>query len=195
MASALENVKVVDLTRTLAGPFCTQMMGDMGAEVVKVEEPSLGDETRHWVPFWDNLSTQFASFNRSKRSLSVNLKEKEGVDLVLGLAAKADVMIESFRTGALDRMGLGYEAVRKVNPGIVYCSISGYGRTGPMADKPGYDLIIQAYSGLMYLTGEPDGPPVRVGFSMVDLFTGMLAYGSIMTALYPPRTDWRGTVD
>ena len=184
MASALENVKVVDLTRTLAGPFCTQMMGDMGAEVVKVEEPSLGDETRHWVPFWDNLSTQFASFNRNKRSMSVNLKEKEGVDMVLGLVAKADVMIESFRTGALDRMGLGYDAVRKINPGIVYCSISGYGRTGPMADMPGYDLIIQAYSGLMYLTGEPDGPPVRVGFSMVDLFTGMLAYGSIMTALY-----------
>ena len=184
MPPALENVKVVDLTRTLAGPFCTQMMGDLGADVVKVEEPSLGDETRHWTPFWDNLSTQFASFNRNKRSLSLNLKEQEGVEIVLGLAANADVMIESFRTGALDRMGLGYDAVRKINPGIVYCSISGYGRTGPLADKPGYDLIIQGYSGLMDLTGEPDGPPLRVGFSMVDLFTGMLAYGSVMTALY-----------
>lgn len=183
MASALENVKVVDLTRTLAGPFCTQMMGDMGAEVVKIEEPERGDETRGWTPFWNDVSTQFLSFNRNKRSLSVNLKEREGVDVVLGLAAKADVMVESFRTGALDRMGLGYEAVRKLNPGIVYCSISGYGRTGPLADLPGYDLIIQAYSGLMDLTGDPDGAPMRVGFSLVDLFTGMMAYGCILTAL------------
>ena len=183
MPSALENVKVVDLTRTLAGPFCTMMLGDMGADVVKIEEPELGDETRSWTPFWNDVSTQFLSFNRNKRSLGVNLKDKEGVDAVLGLAAKADVMVESFRTGALDRMGLGYEAVRKVNPGIVYCSVSGYGRTGPLADKPGYDLIIQAYSGLMHLTGEPDGMPLRVGFSLVDLFTGMMAYGCIVTAL------------
>jgi len=183
MASALENVKVVDLTRTLAGPFCTMMLGDMGADVVKIEEPERGDETRSWTPFWNDVSTQFLSFNRNKRSLGVNLKEKEGIDIVLGLAAKADVMVESFRTGALDRMGLGYEAVRQLNPRIVYCSVSGYGRTGPLADKPGYDLIIQAYSGLMNLTGEPDGLPLRVGFSLVDLFTGMMAYGCILTAL------------
>ena len=183
MASALENVKVVDLTRTLAGPFCTMMLGTMGADVVKIEEPELGDETRGWTPFWNDVSAQFLSFNRNKRSLGVNLKEKEGVDIVLGLAAKVDVMVESFRTGALDRMGLSYDAVRQVNPRIVYCSISGYGRTGPLADKPGYDLIIQAYSGLMDLTGEPDGLPLRVGFSLVDLFTGMMAYGCILTAL------------
>ena len=150
---------------------------------MKIEEPELGDETRGWTPFWNDVSTQFLSFNRNKRSLGVNIKEKEGVDVVLGLAAKADVMVESFRTGALDRMGLGYEAVRQVNPGIVYCSVSGYGRTGPLADQPGYDLIIQAYSGLMELTGEPDGLPLRVGFSLVDLFTGMMAYGCILTAL------------
>ncbi|PKB80889.1 MAG: formyl-CoA transferase [SAR202 cluster bacterium Io17-Chloro-G9] len=183
MAAALENLKVVDLTRTLAGPFCTMMMGDMGADVVKIEEPNLGDETRSWTPFWNGESTQFLSFNRNKRSLSLNLKDQEAVDIVLGLAAKADVMVESFRGGALDRMGLGYDAVRKINPGIVYCSISGYGRTGPKAKLPGYDLIIQAYSGLMNLTGEPDGMPLRVGFSLVDLFTGMMAYGSILTAL------------
>ena len=119
--------------------------------------------------------TRAPSSSRStgnKRSLSLNLKEQEAVDIVLAMAADADVMVESFRTGALDRMGLGYEAVRAINPGIVYCSISGYGRTGPMADMPGYDLIIQAYSGLMNLTGEPDGLPLRVGFSLVDLFTG-----------------------
>ena len=184
MVSALQDLKVVDLTRTLAGPFCTMMLGDMGADVIKIEEPSRGDETRSWTPFWNGEGTQFLTFNRNKRSLSLNLKEKEAVDIALGLAAKSDVMIESFRTGALDRMGLGYEAVREVNPGIIYCSISGYGRTGPMADMPGYDLIIQAYSGLMNLTGDPNGSPMRVGFSLVDLFTGMMAYGAIMTALH-----------
>ena len=184
MTSALHNIKVVDLTRTLAGPFCTMMLGDMGADVVKIEEPEHGDETRAWPPLWNGESANFLSFNRNKRSLSLNLKEPQAVDIVLSLAQDADVMIESFRTGALDRMGLGYDAVRAVNPDIVYCSISGYGRTGPMADKPGYDLIIQGYSGLMSLTGEADGLPLRVGFSLVDLFTGMMAYGSIVTALY-----------
>jgi len=184
MTAALENIKVVDLTRTLAGPFCTMMLGDMGADVVKIEEPQHGDETRSWTPFWNSESTQFVSFNRNKRSLAINLKEPEAIEILLALATDADVMVESFRAGALDRMGLGYQAVKQINPDIVYCSISGYGRTGPMADKPGYDLIIQAYSGLMNLTGEPDGPPLRVGFSLVDLFTGMMAYGSVMTALY-----------
>ncbi len=183
MPGALDNITVVDLTRTLAGPFCTMMLGDMGAEVVKIEEPNHGDETRSWTPFWNGESTQFLSFNRNKRSLSLNLKEQAGIDIVLGLAKEADVMIESFRAGSLERMGLGYEAVKKINPDIVYCSISGYGRTGPMADMPGYDLIIQAYSGLMNLTGDPDGLPLRVGFSLVDLFAGMMAYGSIVTAL------------
>jgi crotonobetainyl-CoA:carnitine CoA-transferase CaiB-like acyl-CoA transferase len=192
MSAALENIRVVDLTRTLAGPFCTMMLGDMGADVIKIEEPEHGDETRSWTPFWNGESTQFVSFNRNKRSLTVNLKEREGVDIVLGLARDADVMIESFRAGALDRMGLGYEAVREVKPDIVYCSISGFGRTGPLAQKPGYDLLIQAYSGLMGLTGEPDGMPMRVGFSLVDLFTGMMAYGSIMTALYHRQQTGEG---
>ena len=183
MAAALDSIKVVDLTRTLAGPFCTMLMGDMGADVVKIEEPSAGDETRKWTPFWNGESTQFLSFNRNKRSLAVNLKETDGIKIVRELAADADVMIESFRAGALDRMGLGYEEINKSNPGIVYCSISGYGRTGPMADMPGYDLLIQAYSGLMSLTGDPDGLPLRVGFSLVDLFAGMMAYGTIVTAL------------
>lgn len=192
MPSALENIKVVDLTRTLAGPFCTMMLGDMGADVIKIEEPEHGDEIRSWLPFWNGESTQFVTFNRNKRSLSINLKEQEGIDIVLALAKDADVMIESFRAGALDRMGLGYAAVKKIKPDILYCSISGFGRTGPMADKPGYDLLIQAYSGLMNLTGEPDGMPMRVGFSLVDLFTGMMAYGSIMTALYHREQTGQG---
>jgi len=183
MAAALDKIKVVDLTRTLAGPFCTMLMGDMGAEVIKIEEPTGGDETRKWTPFVNGESTQFLTFNRNKRSLSVNLKEREGLKIVQDLAADADVMIESFRAGTLDRLGLGYEAIKKTNPGVVYCSISGYGRTGPMADMPGYDLLIQAYSGLMSLTGDPEGSPLRIGFSLVDLFTGMMAYGTILTAL------------
>ena len=183
MPGALDKIKVVDLTRTLAGPFCTMLMGDMGAEVVKVEEPTGGDETRKWTPFWNGESTQFLTFNRNKRSLAVNLKEPEGLKIVKDMAADADVMIESFRAGTLDRIGLGYEEIKKMNPGVVYCSISGYGRTGPMADMPGYDLLIQAYSGLMNLTGNPDGSPLRIGFSLVDLFTGMMAYATILTAL------------
>ena len=192
MPSALENIKVVDLTRTLAGPFCTMMLGDMGADIIKIEEPENGDEIRSWMPFWNGESTQFVTFNRNKRSVTINLKEQEGIDIILSLVKDADVMIESFRSGALDRMGLGYAAVKEVKPDILYCSISGFGRTGPMADKPGYDLLIQAYSGLMNLTGEPDGMPMRVGFSLVDLFTGMMAYGSIMTALYHRQQTGQG---
>ena len=183
MVAALDKIKVVDLTRTLAGPFCTMLMGDMGAEVIKIEEPTGGDETRHWTPFVNGESTQFLPFNRNKRSLAVNLKEPDGLKIVKDLAADADVMIESFRAGTLERLGLGYEEIKKINPGVVYCSISGYGRTGPMSDMPGYDLLIQAYSGLMSLTGDPDGSPLRIGFSLVDLFTGMMAYGTILTAL------------
>lgn len=193
MAAALENIRVVDLTRTLAGPFCTMLLGDMGADVIKIEEPERGDEIRSWLPFWDGgESTQFTTFNRNKRSLSLNLKEQEGRAIALALAKDADLMLESFRAGALERMGLGYGDIQALNPGIVYCSISGYGRTGPLAEKPGYDLIIQAYSGLMDLTGEPDGLPMRVGFSLVDLFTGMMAYGSVLTALYHQRQTGQG---
>ena len=192
MPAALQNIKVVDLTRTLAGPFCTMMLGDMGADVIKIEEPERGDETRSWTPFWNGESTQFVSFNRNKRSLSLNLRAPEGLEIVRALAKDADVMIESFRAGALERMGLGYDAIRAINPAIVYASISGYGRTGPLAEKPGYDLIIQAYSGLMDLTGEPDGSPMRVGFSLVDLFTGMMAFGSVVTALYHKQATGQG---
>ena len=183
MVAALDKIKVVDLTRTLAGPFCTMLMGDMGAEVIKIEEPTGGDETRKWTPFVNGESTQFLTFNRNKRSLSVNLKEPEGLKIVQDLAADADVLIESFRAGSLDRLGLGYEVIKSTHPGVVNCAISGNGRTGAMALLQGYELLIQAYSGLMSLTGDPDGSPLRIGFSLVDLFTGMMAYGTILTAL------------
>ena len=192
MNAVLKNIKVVDLTRTLAGPFSTMMLGDMGAEVIKIEEPENGDETRSWTPFWNGESSVFVAFNRNKRGISVNLKEQEGIDLVLSLVKDADIVVESFRAGALDRMGLGYADIKTINPNIIYCSISGYGRTGPLANKPGYDLLIQAYSSLMNLTGETDGMPMRVGFSLVDLSTGMMAYGSMMTALYHRNVTGKG---
>tara|TARA_B100000029_G_scaffold73062_2_gene64977 strand:+ start:2083 stop:3300 length:1218 start_codon:yes stop_codon:yes gene_type:complete len=192
MNAVLNNIKVLDLTRTIAGPFSTMMLGDMGAEVIKIEEPENGDETRSWTPFWNGESSVFVAFNRNKRGISVNLKEQEGIDLVLSLAKEADIVVESFRAGALDRMGLGYGDIKAINPDIIYCSISGYGRTGPLANKPGYDLLIQAYSSLMNLTGETDGMPMRVGFSLVDLFTGMMAYGSMMTALYHRNMTGKG---
>ncbi len=192
MASALDGIKVIDITRTLAGPFCTMFLGDMGADVIKVEEPGHGDETRNWTPFWNDVGTQFLAFNRNKRSLTLNLKDQRSVQIFKDLAKDADVMLESLRTGTADRMGLGYDVISELNPRIVYCSVSGYGRTGPLADKPGYDLIIQGYSGLMSTTGEPDGPPLRTGYSLVDLFTGMMAYGSIVTALYNREHTGKG---
>ena len=184
MAGALDGIRVVDLTRTLAGPFCTMTLGDMGADVIKVEEPSLGDETRAWSPLWNGVSTQFLTFNRNKRGITLNLRDRRAVDICLNLAGRADVMVESYRTGTADRMGIGYEAVRRINPRVVYCSVSGFGRTGPLADRPGYDLVMQGYCGLMSTTGEDGGPPIRAGFSLADLFAGMMAYGSIVTALF-----------
>ena len=192
MDPALSGLKVLDLTRTLAGPFCTMTLGDMGADVIKVEEPTKGDETRSWTPFWDGVGVHFASFNRNKRSITLNLRDPRAVDICLKLAEDADVMIESYRAGTADRMGIGYQQVKQLNPRIVYCSISGFGRTGPLGDRPGYDLIIQGYGGLMSTTGEAGGPPLRAGYSVVDIFTGMMAYSSITTALLARERSGEG---
>lgn len=192
MPGALEGIRVLDLTRTLAGPFCTMQLADMGADVVKVEEPNHGDETRGWPPFWEDLSCYFLAINRNKRSIALNLKRPEAVEVTKRLAARSDIMIESFRTGAMDSMGLGYEHIKKVNPRIIYCSISGYGRTGPLKDKPGYDPMVQAYGGLMSITGEPGRPPVRAGYSLVDLVCAWIAYSGILTALYHRERTGKG---
>ena len=184
MTGPLAGLFVLDLSRTLAGPYCTMNLGDMGADVVKVEEPTRGDETRQWAPFWDGQSCFYMSVNRNKRNIAVNLKHPQGVEVIKKLAAKADVMIESFRAGAMDRMGLGYEAMKAINPRLIYCAISGFGRTGPLSHKGGYDLMVQAYSGLMSTTGEPGRTPLRIGFSLVDVTCGWVAYGGIMTALF-----------
>jgi formyl-CoA transferase len=187
----LEGLRVLDLTRALAGPYCTMMLGDLGADVIKVERPGRGDESRGWgPPFvgepygpYPGESAYFLAINRNKRSVTVNMKSPEGQEIVRRLAARSDIMVENFRTGVLDRMGLGYDGVRAANPRLVYCSISGYGRTGPYADRPGYDFVIQAEGGFMGITGPEEGPPSRVGVPVVDIATGMFAATAILAAL------------
>ena len=192
MPGALEGIKVLDLSRTLAGPFCTMQLADMGADVIKIEEPTTGDETRQWLPQWNGISCYYLSINRNKRSIGLNLKMPEALEVVRKLAAKSDVLIESFRTGGAESLGFGYEDIKRINPRIIYCAVSGYGRTGPLKDKPGYDLMVQAYGGLMSTTGNPGEPPVRTGYSLVDTICGLVAYGGILTALYQREETGRG---
>jgi crotonobetainyl-CoA:carnitine CoA-transferase CaiB-like acyl-CoA transferase len=180
---ALTGVRVLDLTRVLAGPFCSMILADHGAEVIKVEEPGKGDDTRSWPPFLAGESTYFMSINRGKQSMTLNLKAPEGQEILRKLIAKSDVLIENFRTGTMDRLGFGYATVRTLNPKLVYCSISGFGESGPEAARAGYDLVVQAESGIMDITGFSDGPPVKVGTSIADLVAGMSAAHGITLAL------------
>jgi crotonobetainyl-CoA:carnitine CoA-transferase CaiB-like acyl-CoA transferase len=189
---ALRGTRVLDLTRVLAGPFCSMILADHGADVVKVEEPGKGDDTRSWPPFLAGESTYFMSVNRGKRSMTLNLKAPAGQDVLRKLIAKSDVLIENFRTGTMERLGFGYAAVRKLNPELVYCSISGFGESGPEASRAGYDLIVQAESGIMDITGFADGPPVKVGTSIADLVAGMSAAHGITLALHARTRTRRG---
>jgi len=187
----LEGLRVVDMTRALAGPYCTMMLGDLGADVIKVERPGRGDDSRGWgPPFvgepygpYPGESAYFIAANRNKRSITVNLKSREGQEIVRRLAGVSDALIENFRTGVLDKMGLGYDDLHAVNPRLVYCSISGYGRTGPYAQRPGYDFIIQAEGGMMGIIGPEEGPPYRVGVPIVDITSGMFAAAGVLAAL------------
>jgi crotonobetainyl-CoA:carnitine CoA-transferase CaiB-like acyl-CoA transferase len=188
----LAGVRVIDLTRVLAGPFCAMSLGDMGAEVIKIEEPGKGDDTRGWPPFVSGEATYFLSVNRNKKSLTLNMKAPEGQEILRRLLASADVVLENFRPGTMERLGFGYEALRKVNPRLVYCSISGFGESGPEAHRPGYDLIVQGESGVMDITGFPDGPPVKVGNSIGDLVAGMAATQGITLALLSREKTGRG---
>ena len=182
---ALEGIRVLDLTRALAGPFCTLMLGDHGADVIKIEMPGSGDDTRHWgPPFIQEESAYFLSINRNKRSLTLNFKEDEAIQIFLKLAKDADVIVENFTPGVMERFGLGYEAVKVVNPKIVYCSISGFGQDGPYRSRPAYDQIMQGISGLMSITGEPDGEPQKVGIAVADIGAGMWAAFGVMAAIH-----------
>ncbi len=188
----LAGIRVVDLTRVLAGPFCAMALGDMGAEVIKIEEPGRGDDTRGWPPFAGGEATYFMAVNRSKKSLTLNLKAPDGQAILRGLIARADVVLENFRPGTMERLGFGFEALRKTNPRLIYCSISGFGESGPEASRPGYDLIVQGESGVMDLTGFADGPPVKVGNSIADLVAGMSAAHGITLALLARERSGRG---
>jgi crotonobetainyl-CoA:carnitine CoA-transferase CaiB-like acyl-CoA transferase len=188
----LHGIRVIDLTRVLAGPFCSMSLGDMGAEVIKVEEPGKGDDTRGWPPFANGESTYFMSVNRNKKSLTLNMKTPEGQAILRRLIAKADVVIENFRPGTMERLGFGYDALRKLNPRLIYCSISGFGESGPESSRPGYDLIVQGESGVMDLTGFPDGPPVKVGNSIGDLVAGMSAAQGVTLALLSRAKTGKG---
>ena len=182
---ALQDIQVLDLTRALAGPFCTLMLGDYGADVIKIEIPETGDDTRHWgPPFIGDESAYFLSINRNKRSLTLNFKEQEAIKIFLKLVEKADVVVENFTPGVMKRFGLDYEAVKAINPSIIYCSISGFGQDGPYQNRPAYDQIMQGVSGLMSITGEPDGEPQKVGIAVSDIGAGMWAAFAVMTALH-----------
>jgi len=195
MSDALAGVKVLDLSRILTGPYCTMMMADLGAEVVKIEAPGAGDDTRQWgPPFINGESTYFLSVNRNKQSLTLNLKHPEGQAVFLDLVKWADVLVENFRPGTMEKLGFGYERLRELNPGLIYCSISGFGNTGPYRLKPGYDVLAQAMGGMMGVTGYEGGPPVKAGMSVADIGAGMFAAFGIMAALFSRQQTGRGQV-
>ncbi len=198
-SGALSHLRVLDLSRVLAGPWASQVLADLGAEVIKVERPGDGDETRAWGPPWlegepggARASAYFASANRGKRSITVNVARPEGQAIVRRLAERSDVLLENYKVGVLARYGLGYEALAAANPGLVYCSITGFGQTGPYRSRPGYDFLIQAMGGLMSITGEPDGPPMKVGVAITDLLTGMYAATAVLAALAHRERSGRG---
>ena len=193
MTKPLSDLKVLDLSRVLAGPYCTMLLADMGADVIKVERPGAGDDTRGYgPPFLSGESTYFLSVNRNKRSMTLDMKHPKGKEILGNLIRTADVLVENFRPGTLEKLGFGYEEALVVNPRLVYCSISGYGHNGPSAAFPGYDLVVQGEGGIADLTGEPDGPPMKVGTSQADIVAGMNAFSGILLALLARLQTGRG---
>ena len=193
MVKPLDGILVIDLSRVLAGPYCSMELADMGATVIKVEIPGSGDDTRAYgPPFLNGESTYFMSVNRNKKSMTLNLKHARGKEILRQLLEKGDVLVENFRPGTLDGLGFGYDAVHALNPKLIYCSISGFGQTGPYAQRPGYDLIAQAEGGVMSLTGEPDAAPIKVGLSFADITAGMNAFSGILLALLARQQTGEG---
>lgn len=184
----LSGLTVLDLSRVLAGPWCGQILGDLGAEVIKVEQPGMGDDTRKWgppfLPDGSGDASYYACTNRNKRSIAVDIARPEGADLIRRIAARADIVLENFRTGGLAKYGIDYSDLRAINPALIWCSITGFGHTGPEKDRGGYDFLIQGMSGLMSVTGQPDGPPTKAGVPIADLLTGLWAAISVLGALH-----------
>ena len=193
MAKALEGIKVLDLSRALAGPYCTMMLADMGAEVIKLEMPGRGDDSRSWgPPFVEGESAYFMSINRNKKSITLNMKSDKSTEIIHKLIKQSDVLVENFRPGAMERLGLGYERVKEMNPRIIYCSISGFGQDGPYRMLPGFDQVLQGMGGLMSITGELGGPPIKVGVAIADISGGMFASNGILVALYNREKTGKG---
>ena len=189
----LAGVRVLDLSRVLAGPWCGMVLGDLGAEVIKVEHPERGDDTRDWgTRIGSTQTAYFNSVNRNKRSVCLDLKTPEGQEIARGLAQKSDIVIQNFKFGDIERLGLGYDQLSKDQPGLIYCSITGYDRTGPEAARPGYDLVIQGEAGLMALNGEATQPPLKFGVAAVDMMTGMYAAQGVLAALYDREKTGKG---
>ncbi len=192
MKKSLQSIRVLDLSRVLAGPYCTQMLGDLGAEIIKIEKPGAGDDTRLWGPPFlkdkngndTTESAYYLSINRNKKSVAIDIRTDEGQKIIHQLLEQSDILIENFKVGGLEKYGLGYEQLKTKYPKLIYCSITGFGQTGPMAEEPGYDLIAQAMAGLMAVTGEPDGAPMKVGVALSDIITGLNAAIGILAALH-----------
>ncbi len=192
MEFALENVKVLDLTRVLAGPYATMILGDLGADIIKVEMPGTGDDARSFGPYVNEESAYFMSLNRNKRSITLNLKEEEGKTILRDMIKKVDVVVENFRPGTMEKLGLGYEDLKKINPKIVYAAASGFGHTGPYSKRAAYDAVVQAMGGIMSITGQENGKPTRVGTSVGDINAGMFTAIGILTALYRVKETGKG---
>jgi len=180
----LDGITVIDFTRVLAGPYCTMVLADLGAEVVKIEEPTRGDEARGVGPFLNGVSAYFTSINRGKKSVALNIKDTRGTGLARRLIARADILVENFRPGTMDRLGLGYEALARVNPRLIYAACSGFGQTGPYRNRGAYDMVIQGMGGIMSITGEPGGRPLKTGPAIGDLAGGLFTVIGILTALH-----------
>ena len=189
---ALDGIRIIDLTQAMSGPFATVLLGDLGAEIIKVEPPE-GDQTRSWAPpYMNGLSSYFMSTNRNKKSISIDLKTPQGKEILRKLIENSDVLVENFRPGVMEKLGFSREEVRKLNDKLIYCSISGFGQTGPMKDFPGYDLVILVLSGLMGITGSPDSSPIKFGVPIADITTALFAAVSILAALYSRKGTGKG---
>jgi crotonobetainyl-CoA:carnitine CoA-transferase CaiB-like acyl-CoA transferase len=193
MDAPLAGLLVADLTQNVAGPYCTQILGDLGAEVIKIERPGRGDDARAWAPpYWGAESAAFTTVNRNKRSLAVDMKSPEGRAILERLIGRADVLVQSLRAGVVEELGLGWEPARRLNPRLVYCAVTAFGTEGPFRERPGYDPLMQAYGGIMSITGHPGAPPVRVPVSLVDMATGMWAATAVLAALRERDRTGRG---
>ena len=192
MKQALENIKILDLTRVLAGPYATMLLADLGADVIKIEMPKTGDDSRGYGPYINNESAYFMSINRNKRSMTLNLKSEKGKEIFLELIKYMDVVVENYRPGTMEKLGLGYDYLSRINPKLIYAAASGYGHTGPYSKRAAYDAVVQAMGGIMSITGEKDGKPTRVGSSIGDISAGMFTAIGILAALESRHSTGKG---